>query len=185
MKAARLMSDGRIRLVVINDALLSLMDLDASGQVKLVSPAVRLPMKATSMDYTDNVKILADGSVYVMTLQNEKIQLVRVTPQGKIDPTFRAAPTANALGMAGIALQPDAKVIVSYRTQNLDSRVLRYLPTGNLDEAFGKKGIVQLPEWVSSIEMGNDGKLYAVSFGLGEALNQKSAFVRVTRLLAE
>lgn len=185
VKAARLMSDGRIRLVVINDALLSLMDLDTSGQVKLVSPAVRLPMAATSMDYVGNVKILADGSVYVMTLQNEQTQLVRVTSQGKIDPVFKAALTGNALGMAGIAIQPDGKVVAAYRTQDLDSRVLRYLPTGGLDRTFGNNGIVQIKEWLSGVEMGNDGKLYIVSSGLGEALNQKSSFVRITRLLTE
>ena len=137
------------------------------------------------MEYINNVKVQADGSAYVTTLLNERTQLIRITSQGKIDPTFKASPTGNALSVSGIAIQSDGKVVVAYRTQDLDSRVLRYLPTGGLDLTFGNNGIVQIKEWLSGVEMGNDGKLYIVSSGLGEALNQKSSFVRITRLLTE
>lgn len=185
VQAARVMSDGRIRMVVVDEDLLSLMDLDMTGQIKLVAPAVRLPGDASFMEYINNVKVQADGSAYVTTLLNEQTQLIRITSQGKIDPTFKSSPTGNALSVSGIAIQSDGKVVMAYRTQNLDSRIIRYLPNGALDQTFGDKGIVQSQEWVSSVEVDSDGKLYVISSGLGEALNQKSSFLRITRLLAE
>lgn len=187
VKTARLMRDGSIRLAVIEDSLLSLIDLSANGQPKLVAPAIRLPYAATSLDPAANVLIQADGSVYVLTADSNKYQtqLVRVTPSGVRDPGFKAPPAANALAMAGIAVQPDGAVVIAYRTPDLDSRVIRYLPTGAVDQTFGAKGIVQLKDLVYGVEMGADGKLYVVGAGVGKALDATSAFLRITRLLAE
>lgn len=185
IRAARLLSDGRVRLAVIEDSLLSLIDLSADGQPKLVAPAVRLPFPATSIDPAANVLIQADGSVYVLTAGSDQTQLVRITSAGGRDTTFKAPPAGNALAMAGIAVQPDGAVVIAYRTRDLDSRVIRYLPSGSLDLSFGAKGIVQIKDLVYGVEMGSDGKLYAVGAGVAEALVPSSAFLRITRLLAE
>ena len=185
VRAARLLNDGRVRLVVIEESLLSLIDLSPAGQPKLVAPAIRLPYAATSLDPAANVLIQADGSVYVLTAGSDQTQLVRITPAGSRDTAFKAPPAANALAMAGIAVQPDGKVVIAYRTSNLDSRVIRYLPTGAVDQTFGAKGLVQLKDLVYGVEMGADGKLYIVGAGVGKALDATSAFLRITRLLAE
>ena len=185
VRAARLLSDGRVRLVVIEDTLLSLIDLSPDGQPKLVAPAIRLPFAATSLDPAANVLIQADGSVYVLTAGSDQTQLVRITSAGGRDTTFKAPPAGNALAMADIAVQPNGAVVIAYRTRDLDSRVIRYLPSGSLDLNFGAKGIVQIKELVYGVEMGPDGKLYVVGAGVGKALDTTSAFVRITRLLAE
>lgn len=185
VRAARLLSDGRVRLVFIEDTLLSLIDLSPDGQPKLVAPAIRLPFAATSLDPAANVLIQADGSVYVLTAGSDQTQLVRITSAGGRDTTFKAPPAGNALAMADIAVQPNGAVVIAYRTRDLDSRVIRYLPSGAIDLSFGVKGVVQIKDLVYGIEMGSDGKLYVVGAGVGKALDTTSAFVRITRLLAE
>lgn len=187
VKTARLMRDGNIRLAVIEDSLLALFDLSPDGKPKLVAPALRLPLAATSLDPAANVVIQPDGSVYVLTADSNsyQTQLVRVTPSGLRDPGFKAPPAANALSMAGVTVQPDGRVVIAYRTRDNDSRVIRYLPTGEIDQTFGSKGVVQLKDAIFGMEMGTDGKLYAVGAGVAEALVESSAFLRITRLLAE
>ncbi len=187
VKTARIMSDGRVRLAVIEGSLLSLIDLSIDGQPKLVAPALRLPFAATSLDPAANIVIQANGSVYVLTADSNKYQtqLVRVTPSGGRDPAFKAPPASNALSMAGVTVQPDGKVVIAYRTPDSDSRIIRYLRTGEVDQAFGNKGIVQVKDLVYGVEMAADGKLYLVGAGVAEALVPSSAFLRITRLLAE
>ena len=51
--------------------------------------------------------------------------------------------------------------------------------------SFGAKGVVQIKDLVYGVEMGTDGKLYVVGAGVGKALEATSAFIRITRLLAE
>ena len=123
--------------------------------------------------------------MYVLTAGSDQTQLVRITSAGGRDTTFKAPPADNALAMAGITVQPNGAVVIAYRTRDLDSRVIRYLPSGAIDLSFGAKGIVQIKDLVYGVEMGPDGKLYVVGAGVGKALDATSAFVRITRLLAE
>ena len=187
VRAARLMSDGRVRLAVINGGLFSFIDLAANGVPHLVSPALKLPFSAGSMNYADNVKMLADGSAWVLTNDTScySVQLVHVTSQGRLDPTFKAPVAGNGSGMAGVAIQPDGKLVIAYRTPDLDSRIIRYLPNGAIDQSFGSKGVVVFNGLVYGIEVGTDGKLLVTSAGQDEALEDASAFIRITRLLTE
>ena len=94
------------------------------------------------------------------------ILLLRFLPDGKLDPSFgtggrvwtdlvtldtplQGAGTGDvALGSSSataVALQPDGKIVVGGSTQSGASTafaVLRYLPDGHPDEAFGSGGLV-------------------------------------------
>ena len=80
------------------------------------------------------------------------VALARYLPGGGLDSTFGTAGRVettlpmNAQGQA-LALQPDGKIVVGGRawTGQIGALLLRYLPSGTLDPAFGPGGYVWTP----------------------------------------
>ena len=85
--------------------------------------------------------------------------VVKLTPEGKVDPTFGTGGVARhnlIVGAGGelprnIVVQPDGKLIIGATIDHLggdprdrDIAVYRLLPTGELDGSFGKGGIAVL-----------------------------------------
>jgi uncharacterized delta-60 repeat protein len=84
---------------------------------------------------------------------------------GGLDPSFGSGGlvTSKAAGIAGIAVQPDGKIVVAGTTGDLSFLLARYLPDGSLDPSFGDGGYVetQVGGWgfASSIALQPDGKI--------------------------
>lgn len=93
----------------------------------------------------------ADGKLLV-NLQTstgvvaEGLTLARYTVNGELDKTFaggvlQADPTTGKDYLYGVAVQADGKILVA-GSAGSDMLVLRYLPDGRPDTAFGDKGVV-------------------------------------------
>ena len=95
--------------------------------------------------------------------------LIRYLSNGRVDPTFARFPTVDApIGvLAGLALQPDGKVVAIGVNggSSTDFLVARYLPDGRLDPSFGGSGSVQTDvdfgqiDQASALAIQSDGKI--------------------------
>lgn len=176
----RVLDSGVVRLTLTYGKLLQLADVK-EGQVILIGGPVNLPGDASSP------VILADGKVILATqdVLNKKVQLVRITAEGRVDSTFSSPVISGVLSTAGLAIQLDGKTLVALRMEGDRTGVMRFLPDGRVDQGFGKGGQVLLEGRAQGIEVGPDGKSYVVMAGLAEGLDANSAFIRVVRLLTD
>jgi len=92
-----------------------------------------------------------------------RVQLLRLNPNGKLDPTFGQngrvfTAVGDAAYPAQLAIQPDGKILVSGAVGNSASTsaflLIRYSINGQLDPSFGKNGIVST-NTASSFERAN------------------------------
>lgn len=189
---ARPMKEGVIRFAVVEDQRLLLVDLTKEG-VKAVAPSVQLPFDLTP-PYSaglepNNITINTDGSAYVMgddpASGSNRAQVWRVTADGKVDTAFKSTPLSGISRIIGLAVQQDGKVVVAVNDTERRGQVLRYNPNGSLDGTFGQGGRVTLPNSIAALEIDRNGKVKAIGFGLREALNPATAYVRITQLLSE
>jgi uncharacterized delta-60 repeat protein len=99
---------------------------------------------------------------------------------GKLDPTFGKGGivttdfgTQSGADPAGVAIQPDGKIVVFGGVRNIgvseDLRVVRYNTNGSLDAGFGNAGIVIVPDltFAAAMTLQPDGKIVAVGFNAG------------------
>lgn len=98
-------------------------------------------------------------------------RLVRLLPDGSLDPSFGAGgrASANVTGFRdmafGVALQADGKIVVAgYGGSTNDPLVARYNPDGTLDASFGSAGAVQtaVDGVFTDVVIQPDGKIVAV-----------------------
>lgn len=85
-------------------------------------------------------KILVAGPIASFNTSPRFRRIVRLLPTGAVDPTFDAA-LDPMREITAVALQPDGKVVISadfyrYNSSQSDSRVVRLLPNGTLDNTF-------------------------------------------------
>lgn len=85
---------------------------------------------------------------------------------GSLDPSFGnggGVVTPDGMEVAGIAVQPDGKIVVAGTTAGEEFWLARYLPDGSLDPSFGDGGEVesQVGDWAfaSAIALQPDGKI--------------------------
>jgi uncharacterized delta-60 repeat protein len=153
----RLTEDG------LNEGTFGRVIVDSSG-VPFANVSLYLEEPTNILD----IAVQGDGKVLLVTGSHEpgsaagtrKISLFRWTKDGTPDAefgiggqVFTAVPGGDSFDAgAGIALQPDGKIVVVGRSRRphggWDAFVARYLPTGTLDAAFGSAGITLAP-WIT------------------------------------
>ena len=110
----------------------------------------RKDLSAGMSDSFKDIALLADGKIVGVGESNLGLLLVRVQPNGALDPKFGSAgvasanPTKNLVPTAkSVDVQPDGKLVVAGITNAVwDSSIslARYLPNGTLDKSFGVNG---------------------------------------------
>jgi uncharacterized delta-60 repeat protein len=99
-------------------------------------------------------KIVVSGYTYSAGFSTAQFALARYNPNGSLDTSFGTAGTVRTqIGTtydfgAGLAIQPDGKIVVtgySNNGSNYDFAVVRYNPDGSLDSTFGTGGKVTTP----------------------------------------
>ncbi len=107
-----------------------------------------------SGERASDVKLQADGKILVDCSIIGSFGLLRLSPDGTLDPTFGSGgkvitPVGTYDASVAVAVQPDGKIIQSGRaTQNAVSfyfALVRYNTNGTLDTAFGTGGKVKTP----------------------------------------
>ena len=102
------------------------------------------PVFSAPADYRYKLALQADGKIIVAgsTLNAQQLfetTLDRLLPNGALDTSFAPPPMLPGMGVGGLALQPDGKVLVYVTYQNPLGRpegLIRLLPTGRLDSTF-------------------------------------------------
>jgi uncharacterized delta-60 repeat protein len=103
-------------------------------------------------------KILVTGCAMSQTLPSYNT-LIRLLPNGALDSTFGvnglvAERLASGGENFGMTLQPDQKILVCGYDQGLHAAIIiRYLPNGARDAAFGVDGVVTLPMFVEANDL--------------------------------
>ena len=161
---------------------------------------------AHSTDIAHSVAIQPDGKLVVVgatytnnDFSTEDFAVVRLLPDGSLDPTFGAGGkvTTDFPGLAAVAssvvIQPDGKILVAGGafpefTFLGDFELVRYDPDGSLDTTFGAGGIVTTSfpgqgSFASSLALQPDGKIVAagtdfVNFSTSESSNTDFALAR-------
>jgi uncharacterized delta-60 repeat protein len=117
-----------------------------------------------------NVIVAPDQKIYVACGVNGKTAILRMKPNGQFDSTFnsigyRMLNTNTAQFSAKVMLQPDGKII-AYGTTGAsgvianDFGMVRLLPNGTVDSAFGTNGVV-VTDWGTTGDLCNSGVLQA------------------------
>ena len=92
------------------------------------------------------------------------LQIVAWAQTGTLDPTFGNAGVSVTPGFATVSTQqPDGKIVVVNRQINI-LHILRFMPDGSLDSAFGVNGTATFDEpagnpWPNSVVVQPDGKI--------------------------
>lgn len=92
------------------------------------------------------------------------MQVVAFAQTGSLDPTFGNAGISVTPGFAIVSVQqPDGKIVVVNRQVNI-LHILRFMPDGSLDSAFGVNGTATFDEpngnpWPTSVIVQPDGKI--------------------------
>lgn len=112
-----------------------------------------------SMALQPDGKIVVSGSTYMHSepYSHDLYMTIRLTGEGQIDPTFGGngkVITSLGPGLSGnpgaVVVQPDGKIAVGGSVEGpfqafVDFAMVRYEPTGALDQSFGNNGIVFTP----------------------------------------
>ena len=132
---------------------------EPSGSANLPQGVVITSMSAAD-DEAYDMLLQKDGKIILTGYSNTDIAAVRYLANGTIDNSFgsggivkTALRTVNPISSA-IALQSDGKIILAGSANNgqtNDFALLRYNSNGNLDQTFGKQGIV-----ITSLSEGDD-----------------------------
>ncbi|MGH2704871.1 MAG: hypothetical protein ACRDJ4_07205, partial [Actinomycetota bacterium] len=128
-------------------------------------------------DSGGGVVIQPDQKIVVAGRSGDDGALARYLPDGSLDPSFggggKVVVGAFNTAEAGIALQPDGKIVASGNDViqgaiGLDDAVIgRFHPDGSLDKSFGRKGIVTTDldadqDESSDVAVQSDGKIVMV-----------------------
>jgi len=141
----------------------------------------------------DGCIILAGDTAGVS--QDRDVRLVRLTPDGLKDPTFgtsgivRTSIGSGAAVARGVAVRPDGRIVVAGWTETgavTKAFVMRYLPDGTVDPAFGVGGhvILDLGDLSSAgaamdLELQSDGAIVIAGDG-AQGGNTNFAIARLT-----
>jgi uncharacterized delta-60 repeat protein len=117
----------------------------AGKEIVQIQPDVR--------DFAKVVAVQSDGKIIIgaelgdFTLNTNSAVLIRLNPDGSLDPTFGNGGKVVNSGqrhLPALAIQPDGKIVTAGATTvsgiNLDFAVVRYNADGSLDETFGNGG---------------------------------------------
>jgi len=136
----------------------------------------RVYLDANELDYPNyiafqpNGKVVAASSIDLVVGRN--VVLTRLNTDGFVDASFgnsggiyTAVSGFNVLTKA-LVIQPDNKIVVAgYDMSGSAGLVIRYLPDGTLDTAFGRSGVVLLPDVsslnINSVIVQSNGKIVA------------------------
>jgi uncharacterized delta-60 repeat protein len=125
-------------------------------------------------EFGQALAVQPDGKVIVagFTSVGNNAVVYRLTPRGKLDPTFdgdgaKGIDSGDIEELYGAALQPDGKIVVVGRTGLNTSAVLyRLLPNGSLDPTFDGDGALGIDlggeEIAMDVAVQPDGKLVVV-----------------------
>jgi uncharacterized delta-60 repeat protein len=128
----------------------------------------------TALAVQPNGRIVVVGTARVgVKPANERIAVVRLNRNGSLDRRFGkrlASPGPHGGSGNGVLIQPDGRILVAGAAYDDDWNsssawaVVRYLPNGHLDRAWGRSGTVigdfgTGRDWASSMELQPDGKL--------------------------
>lgn len=92
------------------------------------------------------------------------LQIVALAQTGTLDPTFGTGGVSVTPGFATVSVQqPDGKIVVVNRQINI-LHILRFMPDGSMDPAFGVNGTATFDEpngnpWPTSVIVQPDGKI--------------------------
>ena len=151
-----------------------------SGGIRLFDSGLGMDDIAASAMLAPDGKIVVAGVADVAGTDRQDFFLARFNADGSIDPRFGsggfvttdASPKSPDLDWGrAVAIQPDGKIVVAGQTssagpgERIASALLRYLPTGELDQRFGHQGrlLVEVGEQTvagaNSLLIQPDGKL--------------------------
>lgn len=100
---------------------------------------------------------LSDGRVVAGGVAGDMPVLLRLTPQGELDPTFAGggvALPAGAPAIADLALQADGRIVTAGSSRDA-AALARYEPDGELDRSFGDGGTLLQQEGQSGCGFGS------------------------------
>jgi uncharacterized delta-60 repeat protein len=168
-----------------------------SGKQTFLNSTTNDSAAAVAIQPGDGKIIVAGSSLSGNDFSTENFELIRLSPNGTLDPSFGAGGrrttdfSANQDAAKAIALQADGKIIVagfsvrvSVSGTRSDFALARYHPDGSLDTTFGTegKGTVTTPigsgsAQVASIAIQPDGKIVAAGVATN-GLNTDFALAR-------
>jgi len=165
--------DGQVAYVISD-----LVDVNIHPNAKLCVDHVHKSADGESTNYSGSaftVESAADGkiicSVGIMMGENDFVTIViRLLDDGSLDKTFNSKGflsvefpgLINNLNSRAL-MQPDGKVVVSFRSEDFRAYIARYNENGTIDYDYGGQGtgLVSFPEWeyseVASIATKGDG----------------------------
>lgn len=118
---------------------------------------VKLDLSAGTGEEAADVAIAPDGSIVAVGTAGEDVEIMRLRPDGSLDPAFgtgghvrmRAVPGTPANSAGAVAIQPDGAIVVAGSALRggtaFDYWVLRLRPDGTLDAGFGDGGHAVFP----------------------------------------
>jgi uncharacterized delta-60 repeat protein len=128
------------------------------------------------------IAVQADGSIVVAGRIGTAFALARYTPEGNLDTNFGDGGKvvtdvgANSRdpykksweqGAGGLAIQPDGKIVAAGAGDGYFV-LARYTPDGQLDQSFGKSGLVKTDfgadDYAEAVALQNDGKIVAAGW---------------------
>ncbi|MDR6221290.1 hypothetical protein [Deinococcus soli (ex Cha et al. 2016)] len=190
--AARVLKDGRVRLLVTSPRTAQLLDLSPDGALTPAGPTVTLPYSAQQSELSNsrlvNAVILPDGSALIGTsdVTEQRSRVVRLTPDGQLDAQFRAVDVIGATTVAGVLPDLQGRVLAVFQLADLRGSVLiRYRADGTPDPTFGKGGRVTVDrETVQGLALTPNGQILLASHVM-DFPNTETAKLRLRRLLSE
>lgn len=190
--AARVIKDGRIRLLVTSPRTAQLLDLSPDGTLTPAGPTVTLPYDAQQVALANsrlvNAVILPDGSALIGTsdVTEQRSRVVRLAPNGQLDARFRAVDVTGATTVAGVLPDLQGRVLAVFQLADLRGSVLiRYRADGTPDPTFGKGGRVTVDrEAVQGMALTPNGQILLAS-QIIDFPNTETAKLRLRRLLSE
>lgn len=134
---------------------------------------------AYALDLQPNGRIIAAGESGIgVRVEDARIALVRLLPNGRLDRSFGAGgrrltkPVRNGGYAQAVLVQPDGRILTAGRAYDDADRVTsawvlaRFTPRGRLDHSFGRGGIVLSDfgtgaDWGGALALQRDGKILA------------------------
>ena len=138
-----------------------------------------LEVDSGGWDRAEAIALQPDGKLLLVATLGAAVDLIRIEPDGSLDPGFatQGMVATGQTSSAALALQPDGKILVAGSDsvdpiRQSDAAVTRFLPTGVLDQTFGSGGSTVLDtgstpsqsqdEGLRSLAVLDDGGILAV-----------------------
>lgn len=190
--AARVLADGRVRVLVTSRQTAQLLDLSTDGQLTPAGPPVTLPhgpqQPELSNSRRSNAVLLPDGAALIgmTSLSENRTRVVRLTPDGQLDTRFRTTDVTDTTTVAGVLPDLQGRVLaVFHLTDQRGSVLIRYRADGTPDPTFGKSGRVTVNrETVESLSLAPNGQILLASHVMAFP-DTETAKLRLRRFLSE